>query len=153
GLNASTDSGDGGRIDVTAGGLINISKPVKANGTGAPSTGGYVHYEGDRIQIANNIVADGGARGGRVHPFTRGIVDVGIGASGPFDVSADVNSNNSGHGGEIGIRSEGNDLSIRSNARVHATDGGHGGDGGSIQLRGASITAESSSRVDADGAP
>jgi hypothetical protein len=149
-LDASTSSGDGGAISLTASGTITTSRPLRAFGTQSGSTGGLIELRANHIVVQNDVIATGGSTGGRIEMAGTTKVDIGTGASQSF--SLDASGNNAGTGGEINLRSDSDDVVVAALATLMATDGASGGNGGRIDLEGIGVTANSGSTVRADGA-
>lgn len=149
-VDASTDSGDGGHISLEAGGAITIDRVLKASGSGAQSAGGTVQVTGDSILVRRDIDAHGGYRGGGIFLEARRKIDIGTGATQPFELNADRANNDAGTGGEISLVSEGHDVIIDGSANIHSSGPS---EGGIVTIEGVDVTARIGSKVRANGGP
>jgi len=151
-MDVVTSMGDGGDMAIRAGGTLHTTRPLRARGLGSTSVGGAVDIEARRVLIDNDITAMGGIRGGGIHLQSRGgTMEIGSGATAAVTLDVSIAGANAGPGGDIEVQSTGNDVVIGSLARLYATDGGQGGDGGVLSIAGATVTVASGSQLFADG--
>jgi hypothetical protein len=144
-----TNNGNGGDVTIESShGAVTWSKQINVRGVGSASTGGTLHVSAERIDGQNDVTASGGTDGGGIVLETRSdTLTVGTGPTTP-ELNAD--GGNGGTGGEIKVLSTGNN--VRLYGRARCTDQSSGGDGGTIEVAGVSVTAYANSLLNADGA-
>ena len=148
GLNAETALGGGGEINLEAGGLVDVRKPLQARGTsGSAGVGGSIYLAGEQIKLDNDAIVIGGHDGGTIQLEARG-GGVTLGTTGT-STTLDATGNNGEEGGEIVIRAGGSNVSLGTYATLKVTGAGSGGQ---VDVSAVDVTTASGTQVFANGA-
>jgi hypothetical protein len=131
GLLAMTAQGAGGTIAITAEGLVDVDKPLKAQGTsGSAGIGGSVTIEADQIALDHDVNVAGGHDGGGVE-LEAGGGGLTIGTASQATV-IDARGNSGEAGGEVRIRARGSHITVGAQATVYVS--GVSGTGGALEI-------------------
>jgi hypothetical protein len=148
---ASADEiGEGGTIQISAGGPLFVRHTLEAEGGGRDADGGSIHLEGDSVEVNDNpfsnhprqlsvrggVGAQGGRASGGEIRITAGPGGVQVGMEGFQGAVLDMTGGAGGagqDGGALHIEADG-DITLNSQVEILAQSRSNGGDGGSISL-------------------
>jgi hypothetical protein len=149
GLNVGSGQGSGGHVAITAGGVADVRRPVRAWGTGGSiGRGGSVEIVANQVKVDTDVTATGGRRGGRI-VLDAGTGGVTLGTAG--SATLDVTGGNNERGGTIHIAARGGHVTLGGSATLHVT-GGSGAEGGRIGILAEDVTTNAGTRLYANGA-
>jgi hypothetical protein len=147
---SSQGDGDGGDIEIEAGGAYSSSQQLKALGHNTNGRGGTVTIAAESIVQDAAITASGGVGGGDITLESRGgPIEIGTNAGSAFDLDVTRSSNNPGDGGTISVVSQGGDVTIDGTVDLDASGAGSGA-GGVVEVEGVEITTDQGSGIRAN---